>query len=299
MNYNSNFLILCKQMRLYQWAKNILIFVPALTSHQILIPNVFVNCLISFFSFSMISSSIYILNDIIDLEYDRDHPNKKDRPIASNKINIKSAYILMVVCLLIGGWLALYLDSQFINILLIYIFINFLYSFYLKKIIILDIIILMTFYTLRLISGHIINNISLSPWLLAFSIFLFFSLGLLKRYIDIMLMSENNINKLVGRGYTIEDGNILMTLGVGSGLISSLVIILYTGSDEVQQIYSSPVFLVILAPLILYWISRIWIMADRKKIKNDPITFALKDINTYIVIFLSLFTMIISKYFIL
>ena len=166
-------------------------------------------------------------------------------------------------------------------------------------VIILDVILLMSFYTLRLIAGHVPDAIPLSPWLLSFSIFLFFSLGLLKRYVDTIEMQRYNISVISGRGYIIEDGNILMSLGVGSGLISALVLILYTGSEQVLQFYATPIFLVALAPVMLYWISRMWLMAERGMIKSDPVLFAIKDIHSYAVVFCFLSLILISKYLIL
>ena len=173
---------------------------------------------------------------------------------------------------------------------------NLLYAFYFKSVAILDVVFLMTFYTLRLIAGHVPDLIPLSPWLLSFSIFLFFSLGLMKRYVDIILMEKNNINKLIGRGYSIHDSKILMSLGVGSGLLSSLVLILYTGSQQVQQNYSTPMLLVGLAPVMLYWISRLWLLASKGEIKADPVLFTLKDKNSYLVAICFIAIMLISKY---
>jgi len=159
---------------------------------------------------------------------------------------------------------------------------NLLYSFYLKKVIILDVILIMSFYTLRLIAGHVPNEILLSPWMLSFSIFLFFSLGLLKRYVDTIIMHENNEPFLSGRSYSINDSNMLMTLGTGSGLVSALVLILYTGSDQIQQFYTTPMVLVALAPVMLYWISRLWLMAERGMIKSDPVLYVVKDKISYL-----------------
>ena len=153
----------------------------------------------------------------------------------------------------------------------------------------------MSFYSLRLIAGHIPNDIPLSPWLLSFSIFIFISLGFLKRYIDINSASNNNL-QMSRHNYNINDKNILMTLGIASGLISTLVLILYTGSVEVQKHYNNPMILVTLAPLIIYWISRMWFLADRNKIKNDPVLFAIKDKILYLIIVLFIMILALSKY---
>tara|TARA_Y100001970_G_C14163581_1_gene819967 strand:- start:786 stop:1667 length:882 start_codon:yes stop_codon:yes gene_type:complete len=290
-----NLLILFRQLRLHQWSKNAILFVPALADHKILQLNILINSIISFFAFSMLASCIYILNDIIDFKYDREHPQKKYRPIANGELSKSTGYILMSICFIIGIFLSLNLGKYFLIISLSYILLNLSYSFYFKTIIILDVVLLMSFYTLRLIAGHIPNNIPLSPWLLSFSIFIFISLGFLKRYIDINTASNNNI-QMNRYDYNINDKNILMTLGIASGLISTLVLILYTGSAEVQKLYNNPMILVTLAPLIIYWISRMWLLADRNEIKSDPVLFAIKDKILYLIIVLFIFILGISKY---
>ena len=291
--------ILFKQLRIHQWSKNLLLFVPALASHHLLNPGVFFNALTGFITFSLLASSIYVLNDIVDVDHDRKHPKKKNRPIAAGDLSMFSAYAVLLACFLTGAWLAIGLGTTFLFVATGYIALNLLYSFYLKKVIILDVILLMSFYTLRLIAGHMPDAIPLSSWLLSFSIFLFFSMGLLKRYVDTIVMRENNVSILSGRGYSINDGNMLMSLGVGSGLVSALVLILYTGSEQVQQFYATPMLLVALAPVMLYWISRMWLMAERGMIKSDPVLFAIKDTHSYVVAFCFFSLMLISKYLVL
>jgi 4-hydroxybenzoate polyprenyltransferase/phosphoserine phosphatase len=293
---NKSFInIASKQLRIHQWSKNILLFVPAITSYKLLVSNVFLNTLQGFFAFSLLASGIYILNDILDIDFDREHPKKKNRPIASGDISIFQGYILLVICFSGSFFLTSGLGNVFYLIVCTYIIFNLLYSLKLKQFIVLDVILLMTFYTLRLIAGHAINNISLSPWLLSFTIFLFFSLGLLKRYIDTIIIRKDNSLLLTGRGYFVDDGNMMMSLGVSSGIISVLVLILYTGSEQVQQYYSTPMILNLIAPIMLYWISRIWFMAGRGDIQSDPVLFALKDIPSYVVFFLFLTIMFLSK----
>ena len=287
---------LIKQIRLYQWAKNFIIFIPALASFQIFDYNIFKNSLMGFFSFSFIASSIYVMNDIVDVDQDRKHPKKKYRPIANGDLEILHGLLLIMVLLAIGLSLAISLGYRFLIIVIFYILLNILYTFKLKKVIILDIIILMSFYNLRLIGGHVIDQIPLSTWLLSFCLFLFFSLGLIKRYADIKLMETNGIISSLGRGYSIHDNNLIFSLGVSSAVISSFVLILYTSSPQIQQYYSSPMVLVALAPLMLYWISRLWIFASRGLIKNDPVFFTLKDQHTYIIAILFFLIILSARY---
>ena len=273
-----------------------LLFVPALTSHQILSPSVFINALTGFIVFSLLSSSIYILNDIIDVEYDRKHPLNKTRPIAAGQLSTFSAYTVFFICFLAGSWLAMGLGTMFLFVAICYIILNLLYSYYLKMVIILDVVFLMSFYIIRLIAGQIPDAIPFSPWLLSFAIFLFFSLALLKRYVDIKVIRENKISVISGRGYSIDDENVLMSLGVASGLISSLVLILYTDSEQAQQFYNAPIFLIALTPVMFYWISRMWLLAARGMIKSDPVVFAIKDKSSYAVTLCFLSMMFLAKY---
>jgi len=291
----SNFKILLKQLRIHQWSKNLLLFIPALASHQLMSSNVLINGIIGFIAFSMLASSIYIFNDIVDIDHDRKHPKKKNRPIAAGDLSIFSAYLILLVCLIVGGLLARYLGNTFLIIGVTYIVLNLLYSFYLKRVIVLDVILLMSFYAIRLIAGHIPDAIPLSPWLLSFSIFLFFSLGLLKRYVDTIIIREDNATLLSGRGYSINDNHMIMSLGVGSGLISALILVLYTGSEQVMQFYSTPMVLVGLSPVMLYWISRIWLLASRGVIKSDPVLFAIKDKTSYLTFTLGLAILFIAS----
>jgi len=286
--------IIVNQLRLHQWSKNTLLFVPALASHQLFIYDVLFNGLIGFFSFSFIASGIYTINDIVDLKHDRRHPIKRERPIASGDLSVLGGIFLFIFCIIVGGFLSYSLGFPFIIICLTYFLLNLFYSFYLKKIIILDVVILMSFYTLRIIAGHFPHEIEFSPWLLSFSIFLFFSLGLLKRYIDLKTLQKNSIEIISGRGYKIEDGKILMSLGSCSGLIATLVLILYTGGDQVQRFYQHPIFLVGLSPIMLFWISRIWLLAYRGFINKDPLSFIIKDKISYLILFIFISILFIS-----
>lgn len=292
----SNFYILLKQLRIYQWSKNLILFIPALASHQLFSFGVFMNAMQGFLAFSLLASSVYALNDIVDIDHDRKHPKKRNRPIAAGELSIFSAYGYMLFCLLAGVFLSFNIGTAFLMVASIYITLNLLYSFYFKKVIILDVIILMSFYTIRLIAGHVPDAIPLSPWLLSFAIFLFFSLGLLKRYVDTIVIRGNDATLLSGRGYSINDDQMLMSLGVGSGLISSLVLILYTGSDQVMRFYATPMVLVGLSPVMLYWISRIWLLASRGIIESDPVIFALKDKVSYAVAIIFLVIMFLANY---
>ena len=275
--------IIAKQLRIHQWAKNILVFVPAASGHLLFTEGVFIDVFIAFCSFCLIASCFYIINDIHDIDTDRRHPIKKNRPIASGQLPVKLALFISLILFIMGAILTLRLGLLFSIIILSYIILNIIYTYYAKQIIILDLIILMMFYTIRLLAGYVPLASHPSPWLLSFSIFLFFSLSLLKRYIEtILLLKEKNAVKIGGRGYTINDSNLLMTIGVSSSLVAGLVLLLYTGSDNVTVLYNRPIILIALVPIYMYWVCWMWFMAERGKIKSDPVIFAVKEKSTYI-----------------
>lgn len=278
-----------KSIRVYQWIKNILIFLPLILAHKIGNQEVLLQAIFAFLAFSFTASSVYLTNDLLDLESDRMHPRKKFRPLASGDMSLKSGVIFATLLLLLSFVLSVsLLNWQFSLILLMYYIITTVYSFYLKKIPILDILVLASLYTIRIIAGGGATSTPLSHWLLAFTMFLFLSLAVLKRYTELLLMKSENRLKTSGRGYHIEDMSLLMGLGPSSGFLAVLVFSLYVNSDQVISLYKHPTFLWGIAPLLLFWISRIWFLATRGQMTDDPIVFAAKDKISYIVYFLIL-----------
>ncbi len=176
------------------------------------------------------------------------------------------------------------IGKNFLLICCFYVFLNLLYTFYLKKILLIDIIVLTCFYVIRVFIGFIGTNLIVSPWLIIFILFFFFSLSSLKRHIDITLERENDNKVLSGRKYQMDDQNYFTIVGISGGIISVFVLLLYTVSDQVQNLYQNPLYLLFLGPGILYWICRLWLLAERGEIKEDPIVFAMKDISSYVVL---------------
>jgi len=272
------------QLRIHQWSKNFLVFVPAIAGHLIFTEGIFFETFQTFCAFCLIASSVYIFNDIHDVESDRKHPINKERPIPSGVLPVNLALLVAIIMFIIGAIITIKSGYYFSIIMFLYIILNILYTSYIKQVIILDIILLMIFYTLRLLAGYVPLELMPSPWLLSFSIFLFFSLGLLKRYIAIILFQENDITTISGRGYSIKDRSIIMTMGVSSSLVSGLVLLLYTGSENVTVLYNRPIILIALVPIYLYWITWMWFMAERGNIKSDPVFFAIRNKSTYYVL---------------
>ena len=271
------------EIRVYQWLKNLLIFLPILLAHT-LNPGLSVKALFAFISFSLMASCVYIINDLVDLEADRKHPTKRNRPFARGDLSIQGGIFLSFNFFIISVVTSLVFQNVYFSFILIFYFIlTTVYTFYFKKICVFDIIILASLYTIRIIAGGAALDVYLSPWLLAFSMFVFLSLAILKRFSELKLLSNNNQTISEGRGYTTGDINLLLSIGPASGFMSVLVFVLYVNSKEVVRLYKSPELLWAIAPLILFWIIRIWFLAYRGKVHDDPVVFTIKDKRSYII----------------
>ncbi len=275
-----------KACRLHQWVKNVLMFVPLVTAHKIFEVDLLISDILAFLAFSLCASSVYLLNDLLDLDADRQHKSKCKRPFASGTLPALHGILLIPVLLLVVLGLVVALPLNFAMVLVIYFIATTAYSFALKKRIMLDVIILAGLYTIRLVAGAAATGIALSQWLLAFSMFIFLSLALVKRYTELMdLRSRGVISEAKGRGYEVADIELLSSLGGASGYLSVLVLALYINSDSVQAMYHNSQILWAVCPLMLYWISRVWVIAHRGRMHDDPIIFAIKDsVSRYTVI---------------
>jgi 4-hydroxybenzoate polyprenyltransferase/phosphoserine phosphatase len=275
-----------KAIRIHQWAKNALLFVPLITAHEILDPAAFLAVLIAFLCFGLCASATYIVNDLFDLESDRHHARKKHRPFAAGLISAKAGIIGAGLLIATGLGLALLLPPAFRLALGAYIVSTLLYSFRLKRVASLDVLILAGLYTLRVIAGAFAAGITLSFWLLAFSMFIFLCLALVKRVAELIELRKRGANnpsiEIRGREYSTQDIPILQTLGATSGYLAVLVLALYINSPEVLELYHAPEILWLIAPLLLLWVTRLWIVTTRGYMDEDPIFFAIKDPETWI-----------------
>lgn len=275
---------LIKTMRPHQWSKNIVLFVPILLAHDISHIDKYLTLMIAFACTCLAASGVYIVNDLLDREADRAHPVKKNRPIASGSVRADVAAFAAVILLGAGmGGAFVLLNVKFALILLFYVFLTTAYSFKLKKLLVIDVITLSFFYTLRILSGGVAVDVPVSPWLLGFSWFFFLSLAFLKRYIELKGCEAPDGECLKGRSYTSHDSIILPIAGISSGLLSVLVFLLYiTTSDQMQALYSNPLWLWMVTPVLVYWLMRPWFLAERNGIDCDPVTFALTDVPSWI-----------------
>jgi 4-hydroxybenzoate polyprenyltransferase len=266
-----------RALRLNQWIKNLLLFVPLLATHQLGSIQSLATLVIAFISFSLCASSVYITNDLLDLESDRGHPRKKHRPFASARLPI--ALGVAIVPLLIGVSIVLgtIVGSEFLVVLLLYLLLTVAYSLVLKRVVLVDCLTLATLYTVRIIAGAAAVGVSLSFWLLAFSVFIFLSLALVKRYAELLVQAQESKSATHGRGYVVSDASLLQTLGVSSGYISALIMALYVRSEDVVSLYVQPMAIWLVLPILLFWVSWIWLKATRGEMHDDPIVFAIKD----------------------
>ena len=266
-----------RALRIHQWLKNLLLFVPLLAAHQIGNSQSLGLLVIAFLSFSLCASSVYITNDLLDLESDRSHPRKRARPFAAAKLSVLHGVIAAPLLIAASFLLGAVVGLDFLIVLLVYLLLTVTYSFYLKRLVLVDCLTLATLYTMRIIAGAAAVSVSLSFWLLAFSIFIFLSLALVKRYAELLVQSKEGKNSAHGRGYLVTDAPLLQALGVSSGYISTLVIALYLRSENVMSLYVQPLAIWLLIPILLFWVSWVWLKSSRGEMHDDPIVFAAKD----------------------
>ena len=284
---NEKLKIYLTALRPHHWSKNILIFLPSLTSGIITIENLNI-LVLAFFAFSLLASAGYLFNDLKDIETDKKNPYKKDRPIASGKLSTIAAISIFSILLLSSLSIIISLGSlKFATTGIIYLLLTLSYSIKLKHIIIADIISLSMLYTLRVIAGSVlIASIDMSVWLLSFSALIFLSLATIKRISELRALT-NNDNEIKIRGYETNDIIILETLSIVSGYISVVVLVFHFSIEETKALYSQFEMLWLICPIILYWLTRIILITHRGKMHHDPVIFALKDrisISTGVVI---------------
>jgi len=279
----STFDISLRSIRVHQWVKNFLLLVPLFASHQFTDSVLLIRALVGMVVFSLTASAVYLLNDMLDLESDRSHPQKKNRPLAAGLISIDRAAALAVALLFISLVVSyFFLPLSFLLLLLIYLVLNFGYSVSLKKILWVDVIVLSGFYVIRLLAGASAVGIVTSIWLLAFAGLIFFSLALVKRSSELFRAAAGNRGRVAGRAYSVGQARPVLTLGVSSGYASLLVFGFYINSTAATPLYSRPQLLWILLPVLFAWITRIWLLAMRGRINEDPIVFAGQDSFSYL-----------------
>lgn len=267
-------------LRVYQWVKNSLLFLPLLASHQIFHASLFINNFIGFLSFSFMASSLYIVNDLLDLPHDRAHVRKKSRPLASGAVQVPQALVLFLITFLTSVLLALSLGRySFLGVLFLYALTSFTYSMALKKQPIVDVLVLASLFVVRIFAGEVLSEVELTHWFLLFFGFSFFSLALVKRYAE---FKNTQKMALSGRGYQQDDYPLISNLGISSALVSLVVFGLYLNSEHVLTLYKNPQYLWFVVPILTYAFSYIWLCAGRGQLDDDPILFLFKKRRMYV-----------------
>ncbi|MDG1463184.1 MAG: UbiA family prenyltransferase [Gammaproteobacteria bacterium] len=278
-----------RAIRVHQWLKNSLIFVPLILSYQFVNPQLVFQTVLAFIAFSVCASSVYLLNDLLDLESDRKHPTKHRRPFAAGDLSLLTGAFGVVGFTLVAFGMALLLPVGFMIALLAYYVLTLAYSAVLKRAALVDVLVLASLYTMRLIAGAAAIEVEATFWLLAFSMFTFLSLALIKRYSELLVQTSLGKERLAGRGYVEIDLESLSQMGAASGYLAVMVLALYIDSDQVKETFNLPQALWLLCPMMLYWVSRLWLLTRRGDMHDDPIVFTIQDRRTHWLAFVAAF----------
>lgn len=272
-----------KALRLHQWLKNVLLFLPLLAAHRFDIQS-WLPAMLGFVAFGLCASSVYVLNDLLDLPSDRQHLRKRRRPFASGRISALQG-IVVAPCLLFAALLFAYaLAPSFACVMLGYYCLTLAYSVSFKRVAILDVVVLSGLYIIRIVAGAVLVQISLSFWLLSFALFFFVSLAFLKRYIELVQLMEKGGENAKGRGYNVTDAPMIASQGSAAGYTSVMVLAFYINSKDVMALYSGPQWLWGICVLLLYWLNRSWLLAHRDELHDDPVVYALMDRGSQVIL---------------
>lgn len=285
-----------KALRVHQWLKNLLLFVPLLTAFAFTDPAKVAWMFVAFFSFSFAASATYVVNDLWDLDNDRVHPRKRARPFASATLPIPLGIAVAGAMLLVALVAAAFVSKGFLVMLLAYLVLTSAYSWVLKEYVLIDVIMLSLLYTLRILAGSVAVGISTSSWLLAFSVFVFLSLALVKRCAELVTLQEAGTAASRGRDYRVSDLVVLWPLGVGAALSAVVVFGLFISAPETQARYATPQLLWLVAIGLTYWLSRLWVKTSRGEMHDDPVVYAIKDRGSRVTVFAMLLVMLAAHF---
>ena len=271
-----------KALRVHQWAKNSLIICPFMLAHRPLEVQSLALLLLGWLSFSLTASAAYLINDLSDIEHDRQHPVKCKRPIVAGDVSVSHALVLALLTGMAAAFIAWHLPAAFAFTVACYFVLAVAYSSYLKRVVVLDVIVLASFYTLRIVAGGVLADVELSHWFVVFSVFFFLSLALAKRCAEILNLKEEHSGLVKGRGYRPSDYQQLSQFGTTSGFMALLVYCLYIANPDVSSLYSKPSWLWFGFPILLFWICRVWLLTSKGLMHEDPVVFAFKDPHSYL-----------------
>jgi len=284
-----------RALRVRQWLKNALLLLPLFASHRFLEPPLALAALLGLLGFSLTASAVYIANDLMDLAADRRHPTKRTRPFASGALSVPAGLVAGPLLAAAGFAVAQALPAAFSTALAFYLSANVVYTLWLKRVLVADVAVLGGFYALRIVAGGIATGVLVSPWLMGFSLFFFLSLAFLKRFAELSRVAREGGDGAPGRAYLPGDTPVLLALGPACAAVSALVLGLYIQGDFVATLYRSPAALWALVPLLVYWSGRIWLLANRGEVDDDPILFMSRDRTSWIVAALALATFAVAS----
>lgn len=295
-NKTSEWATWVRALRIHQWLKNLLLFVPLLTAFSFLEISKLMTLMLAFLAFSLAASATYIVNDLWDLENDRAHPRKRTRPFASARLPILRGLWVAGASLTLAIALSLLVSSTFFLMLLLYLGLTSAYSWSLKSYVLIDAIMLSLLYTLRIVAGGVAAGIATSSWLLAFSVFVFLSLALVKRCAELVSLEESGVHAARGRDYRVSDLVVLWPLGVGAALCAVVVFGLFISAPETLNRYATPQLLWLVAIGLIYWLARLWIKTSRGEMLDDPVVYAIKDRASRITVCLMVAVILIAHF---
>jgi 4-hydroxybenzoate polyprenyltransferase/phosphoserine phosphatase len=265
-----------RAIRPQQWAKNLLVFVPVVLGHQFAVA-IWLKAALCFAALCLAASAAYMCNDLLALEADRKHALKSHRPLASGELPLEHGILLAAGLAAAAAFLAWVCSPPTLAIITAYLVMTVLYSVWLKKLLAVDVLVLSGLYCFRLFAGSVATRITLSPWTLAFAMFLFFSLALMKRYTELRNLQTEDPAAAERRGYRPEDMPLIAAFGAASGMTAVLVVALYLNSQNVRHLYSRANVLWAVCPVVMLWLTRLWLLANRGELHEDPVLFALRD----------------------
>ncbi len=286
-----------KALRVHQWLKNLLLFVPLLTAFSFSDVRLLGIMVVAFMAFSLAASATYVVNDLWDLDNDRAHPRKRNRPFASCKIPITQGIVVAGAALVAAFVLAWFVNPSFFLMLALYVVLTSTYSWALKEYVLIDVLMLAMLYTLRILAGSVAVGIATSSWLLAFSMFVFLSLALVKRCSELVTLEQMGVKTARGRDYRVADLAVLWPLGVGAALSAVVVFGLFINAPETQVRYATPQLLWLVAVGLIYWLARLWIKTSRGEMHDDPVIYAIKDHGSRITVLVMVGIMLAAHFF--
>ena len=270
-----------RALRPHQWVKNALVFVPPVAAHAV-DPVTYLWAAGAFVVLSLVASGGYVLNDIVDVDHDREHPSKRHRPLAAGKVRVLPLAVIGSTMATVGVAASFLMSASMGACAVLYLVLAVSYSLRLKRAIIIDVIVLASLYVLRLVAGGVAVAVPLSPWLLAFSLFAFLSLAIVKRRTELANVEDGRQEAVLGRGYVAKDAGVVTMLGAASAICAVIVLALYVQSPEVATRYDQPELLWLVCPVLLYWLGRLLLLANRGTMDDDPVMFAVRDRTSWL-----------------